>query len=74
MNLGISNLFLLNMEIYSFCESFIELRVEPRSNESPAKFSQIPLLFDFKRTYLKYLKVKERDLPGAPVVKNLPAT
>ena len=70
-----SNLFLLNMEIYSFCGSFTELRVEPRSNEFPAKFSQIPLHFDFKRTYLKYLtlKVKERDLPGAPVVKNLPA-
>ena len=75
LNLGISNLFLLNMEMYSFCESFIELRVEPHSNESPAIFSQIPLHFDYKRIYLKYLtlKMKERDFPGAPVVKNLPA-
>ena len=47
LNLGTSNLFLLNMEIHAFCESFIELRVEPHSNEFAAKLSQIPFYFDF---------------------------
>lgn len=62
LNLGTSNLFLLNMEIHAFCESFIELRVEPHSNEFAAKLSQIPFYFDFLKASHGQFFVGERLL------------